>query len=140
MGSEKASGGFLETSSPSKNLLKAERNLLRKQMLSHPLWLTPSNSPQIIPREFAGVTEVKCITPILSEYFGVIGGVLLPKRDNTRRCNFSWELRLLNPQKLFGVIGGVIIALITVDTEIQVKLIPRKYVFAFAFVFIFLLY
>ena len=28
----------------------------------------------------------------------------------------------------------------TVDTEIKVKLIPRKYLFAFAFVFIFLLY
>ena len=29
---------------------------------------------------------------------------------------------------------------LTVDTEIKVKLIPRKYFFAFAFVFIFLLY
>ena len=38
--------------------------------------------------------------------------MLLPKRDSTRRCNFSWTLRLLNPQKLFGVIGGVIITLI----------------------------
>ena len=39
--------------------------------------------------------------------------MLLPKRDNIRRRNFSWELRLLTPQKLFGVIGGVIITLIS---------------------------
>ena len=46
------------------------------------------------------------------EYFSVIGGRLLPKRDNTRRCNVSWKVRLANPQKLFGVLGGVILTLI----------------------------
>ena len=39
-------------------------------------------------------------------------GVLLPKRDNTSRCNLSLGLRLLNPQNLFRVIGGVINTLV----------------------------
>ena len=45
------------------------------------------------------------------EYFGVKDGVTIPKRDKTGWCNFSWELRLLNPQKLFGVLGSVMITL-----------------------------
>ena len=32
-------------------------------------------------------------------------------RGTTQEGNFTWELRLLNPQRLFGVIGGVIITL-----------------------------
>ena len=34
---------------------------------------------------------------LLWEYFAVIGGVIPPKRDKRRRCNFSWKLCLLNP-------------------------------------------
>ena len=72
----------------------------------------PIRMTQLIPWEFSGVTEVKLLRQlILWDYFGVIGGVLLPKRDNTRRCNLSWELRLLDPLKIFGVIGGVIVTL-----------------------------
>ena len=52
------------------------------------------------------------------EIFGVKDGAMFPKRGQTRRCNISWESRLLNPQKLFGVIGGVITTLINVCTEI----------------------
>ena len=45
MGSWNVSRGVLETFSLSKkNLLRTEENLLKKKMLSHPLWLTPSNS------------------------------------------------------------------------------------------------
>ena len=40
----------IETFFLSKNLLRTEENLLRKKVLSHPLWLTPSNSlRQIYP-------------------------------------------------------------------------------------------
>ena len=67
----------------------------------------PTRITQLIPREFCGVTKIYLLRQfILWEYFGVISGVLLPKRDNTRWCSFSWELRLLNPQKLFGVTLG----------------------------------
>ena len=38
-----------------------------------------------------------------------------PKMDKTRWCNFSWKLRLLNPPRLFGVIGSVMITLIKVN-------------------------
>ena len=34
-------------------------------------------------------------------YSGVRDGVSFPQRDKTK-CNFSWELQLLNPLKLFG--------------------------------------
>ena len=65
---------------------------------------------QLFPQDFSGVTEVKFRAPANSlRISGVKDGVILPKRDKTRWCNFSWQLRLLNPQKLFGVIGGVII-------------------------------
>ena len=49
-----------------------------------------SQVTKLIPQEFSGVTEVKLITPTnyLRIYFHVIGGVILPKRDKTRRCNF----------------------------------------------------
>ena len=63
---------------------------------------------------------------ILWEYFGVIGGVLLPKRDNTRRCNFFRRLRLSNPQKLFGVIGGAILTLINSRKNKMVRCNPRS--------------
>ena len=46
------------------------------------------------------------------DIFGVKDGVIFAKGDKTRWCIFSWGLRLLHPQKLFGVIGGVMIALI----------------------------
>ena len=56
----------------------------------------PFRITQLIPREFSGVAEVKCITPINSlRILGVISGVLPPKRGTTRRCKFSWELRFL---------------------------------------------
>ena len=48
MGSQKVSGGFLETFFPSENLLRPEESLHRKQMLFHPLWLTPSNSLRLL--------------------------------------------------------------------------------------------
>ena len=50
--------------------------------------------------------------------------MFLPKRDNTRRCNFSWELRLLYPQELFSVISGVINTLI--NSRKMVKGNPRS--------------
>ena len=41
----------------------------------------------------------------LSELVSTIGpSRIRAKRDKTRRRNFSWEVRLLNLQKLFGVI------------------------------------
>ena len=43
--------------------------------------------------------------------FGVKDGVIFPKRDKTRWCTFSSDLRSWNPQKLFGVIGSVMITL-----------------------------
>ena len=46
---------------------------------------------------------------ILSEYFGVIGGVIVPEKDKTRTCNFSQRLRLLTPQIFWGAISGVVI-------------------------------
>ena len=60
---------------------------------------------QVIHQEFSGVSGVKLITPINS-YVGVKDCVVFPNRDKTGWCNFSWEVRLLNPQNLFGVIAN----------------------------------
>ena len=73
----------------------------------------PSRIITTIPQEFSGVTEVRFIMPIDSlRWFWCTDGVIFTKRDKTRWCNFSWKVRLLNPQKIFGVIGSVIITLI----------------------------
>ena len=72
----------------------------------------PSRITQLIPQEFSGVAEVKFITPINSlRIFWCKRCVNFPNREKTEWCNFSWELRFLNPQNLFGVIGGETIAL-----------------------------
>ena len=45
---------------------------------------------QLIPQEFSGVTEVKFLTPTNSlRIVGVIGGVIVPEKDKTRRSTFS---------------------------------------------------
>ena len=61
----------------------------------------PSRITLLIPQEFSGVTEVKCITPIsFLRIFWCKRWCGFPNGDKTGWCNFSWELRFLNPQNL----------------------------------------
>ena len=74
----------------------------------------PFRITQLTPQELSGVTKVTFITQICSlRITWCKDGVIFPKRDKARRCNFSLELRLLTPENLFGVIGGVTITTIT---------------------------
>ena len=69
-----------------------------------------SKITQLIPQEFSGVAEVKFITPINSlRIFWCERMWNFPNRDKTGWCNCSCELRLLDPQSLFGVLGSEMI-------------------------------
>ena len=88
----KVSGGFLEALFPSKNLLKTEENLLRKQMLSR-----PSGSP---PLTLCEISRGKTCLPIVSRYFwlATTSPNLSPKRPpklslpHKRGLFFSFKL------------------------------------------------
>ena len=74
--------------------------------------LGPLGITQFIPREVSGVIEVKFITPIHSLRNYLVSSVVCSFLIGTRQESvfFFLELGLINPQKLFGVIGGAIIA------------------------------
>ena len=78
----------------------------------------PFRIAQLIPQDCSGVTEVKFIAPIHSlRIFCVKDGVIFPKTDKTRWCNFSWTSRLPNLQKYFGETGGAMIISVAMPAD-----------------------
>ena len=74
----------------------------------------PFRIVQLIPQTFSGVTEVKFITPMNSPSILLLQNMAWSFLSGTRQGGviFSLASRLLDPQKLFGVIGGAMITLI----------------------------